>query len=489
MMTPFIMRALGNRMYGSWILITACVSYTALMDMGLSTGVARYISRAAGQGNDDEINRVINTSLRLFSLIGLAVLIFTFIGAGLCFIAVNDVGEAQALAWTALFLGTRMALKFPTRTFDGVLTSHLRYDLQVTATLTGFLLSYALIFYFLRHEGGVVAMSLAMLGCSLVEYGMIIVFARRVYPQLRLAAGLVQSGMKKTLFSYSWKTVVWQAANTLRFKADVPVIASMLGRSVIAPYSIGAQLNIYFYEFVATFIGNLSPVFSRYEGKGDYESIRERFLMMTRISSVISIFVGTSIMFYSQSFILRWMGKDFAGQLSGQASSVVATILAVGYIMRLCQTPSSSILYGVSKHLSGALSDLCEGVLNLLLSIILIRSWGIYGVAWGTTIASVVNHLLLYPFVTCRAIGLPVGRFYKNLSWTAFKTILPLVVFFYIARVYLRPDYGRLVMLGCIQTILFIPIGLFFAVAPPERKIFIKQIQRYFGRRFGLPNR
>ena len=470
-MTPFILHSLGVAMYGSWILITACVGYTALMDLGLSTGVARYISRAAGQGNDAEVNRVINTSLRLFSLVGLVVFFATLIGAGLCFFAVNKTDEARALALTVLFLGTRMALKFPTRTFDGVLTSHLRYDLQVIATLTSFLSAYALIFLLLRGGHGIAAMAAAMLGCSLVEYALIFFFARRSYPQMRLAGGATDGAMRRTLFDYGWKTVVWQFANTLRFKVDAPVIAAFLGRGLIAPYNIGAQLNTYFYEFVTTFIGNLSPVFSRYEGKGDYVAIREKFLMMTRIATVISIFGGASIIFYSHDFILRWMGAGFVGQLPHQFSYVVATILAAGYTLTLMQTPSSSLLFGISKHHYGAFMCLGEGLLNLVLSLALVKPLGIYGVALGTTIGLVVNQVFVYPVVACRSIQLPRAIFYRDIGWVAVKTGGLLAFYFWAVKSSLRPDYLTLTVLGAVQTLLFVPLCYFLVLHAPEKKI------------------
>ena len=467
-MMPFLMRMLGTRNYGLWILITAAVSYTALMDMGLSSGVARYISRASGRGDDAEINRVFNTALGLFLRIGAAVLVLTLVGAGVCLLAIHDSGEATVTALAVLLLGTRMALKFPTRTFDGVLTAHLRYDLQAMATLAGFLSANAAIYLLLRHGYGIVAMATALVGGALLEYALTIGFARRAYPKLRVARGAADVEVRRALFGYSWKTVLWQLAVILRFKVDAPVIAHGLGVNSITPYNPGSQLNNIFYEFVTTVIGNTAPLFSRHESKGDFKAIREQFMVLTRISAALAVFVGGSILFYSHDFILRWIGPELP-QLGGQNSWGVAAILAIGYTLILVQTPSSSLLYGISKHHLGAFNSLGEGALNLVLSLALVRPFGIYGVAWATTISAAINQLFIYPVIVCRAIDLPCRDFFRELALVAGKCAALLGMYFYAMKGFLRPNYFSLVAIGVTQVLLFAPACYFFVLRDAEK--------------------
>lgn len=473
-MMPFLMRMLGTRNYGLWILITAAVSYTALMDMGLSSGVARYISRASGRGDDAEINRVFNTALGLFLRIGAAVLVLTLVGAGVCLLAIHDSGEATVTALAVLLLGTRMALKFPTRTFDGVLTAHLRYDLQAMATLAGFLSANAAIYLLLRHGYGIVAMATALVGGALLEYALTIGFARRAYPKLRVARGAADVEVRRALFAFSWKTVLWQLANVLRFKVDAPVIAHGIGREFITPYNPGSQLNNYFYEFVTTVIGNTTPLFSRHESRSDFKAIREQFLLLTRISAALTVFVGGSILFYSHTFILRWIGPELS-QLGGQNSWGVAAILALGYTFALVQTPNASLLYGVSKHHLGAFSFLGEGVLNLVLSLALVRPFGIYGVAWATTISSGINQLFIYPVIVCRAIELPCPIFFRELGLVVGKSAALLGIYWFVMKDFLRPDYFTLAALGGAQALLFAP-ACYFLVLRETEKLYLNQL-------------
>src|SRR5574337_330130 len=64
-MMPFILHSLGDRMYGIWIMIGAVMGYSAYLDFGLSSGVSRFISRAIGRNDADEVNGIVNTSFQI----------------------------------------------------------------------------------------------------------------------------------------------------------------------------------------------------------------------------------------------------------------------------------------------------------------------------------------------------------------------------------------------------------------------------------------
>src|SRR6266853_2852940 len=80
-MMPFIVHSLGDRMYGIWALVATLVGYYGLLDLGLSSAVSRYLAAALGAGNQEQCNRVFNTSLRIFAALGVVVLVVGCISA------------------------------------------------------------------------------------------------------------------------------------------------------------------------------------------------------------------------------------------------------------------------------------------------------------------------------------------------------------------------------------------------------------------------
>src|ERR1700746_3645028 len=78
---PFVVRMLGDRLYGLWTLVAALIGFYGVLDLGLSRATTRYLAGALGSGDEDECNRVFNTGLRLYLMLGALVLAAAALGA------------------------------------------------------------------------------------------------------------------------------------------------------------------------------------------------------------------------------------------------------------------------------------------------------------------------------------------------------------------------------------------------------------------------
>lgn len=469
-MTPVIIHSLGDRMYGFWTLISTFIGYYGLLDLGLSSAVGRYISQALGKNDLKEMNKVVNTSFFLFTLIGVVVLFISLIAVIFCFYFIKSPEEKSLFRNIIILMGISIAIGFPMRVFAGILTSYLRYDLFTYASVIRLLIATTFIYYLLKIGYGIMAFTIVTFFASLLEYTLILIFSKKTFPQLRISHSLYRKDKVKLLFRYSGKTFIAHLADILRFKVDVFVIVSFLSLNLVTYYAVGARLIEYFTQFIMSSVGFMSPVFSQYEGRGDFDSIRKIFLQVTKISVVLSVFVGTSIIYYGKAFIQRWLGSNF------ESSYYVAVILCIPYIMALMQNPSIGLLYGISKHHFYAVINICEGIMNLFLSIILVRYYGIYGVALGTAIEMLLFKIFIQPIFICRAINLSLYEYYsKTLFVTTIKTLAPLLFYFYMIKNFLKADYTSIVVAGAVQILLFVPIVFFFILDKKEKQ-FIKSV-------------
>lgn len=465
-MMPFIIHSLGDRMYGFWILVGTFLGYYGLLNLGLSSAVGRYVSRALGKNNVKEMNSIVNTSLVLFTIIGAIALCISFIAAIFCFYFIKSPEEVNLFRKVIIIMGVSMAIGFPIRVFGGILTSYLRYDLSTYTSMIRLTIANIFIYYFLKIGYGILALAVITFFASLLEYMLILHFAKKTFPQLEISYSYYNKDRAKLLFGYSGKSFIIQLADILRFKVDSFVIAGFLNLSLVTYYSVGARLIEYFVQLIVSSVGIMSPVFSQYEGRDDFDSIRKKFLDVTKISIIVSVFIGASIIYYGKVFIQRWMGPDF------DSSYYVALILCVPYITALMQTPSIGLLYGISKHHYFAITNTCEGVLNLILSIILVKHYGIYGVALGTAISMIILKVFIQPVFVCRVINLSLYKYYfKTLFLTTLKMLTPLLFYFYIIKDFLKADYVNIIVTGGIQVLLFMPIAFFFVLNKKERKL------------------
>jgi len=447
---PFIIHSLGDKMYGLWILVGTFLGYYGLMDFGLNSAVQRFVSRAVGVKDQNEINRVINTSLVIFAVIGVIALIITVVVSLFIPVFVKNISEIHIFRMVLLILGINFALGFPMRVFSGILTSHLRYDLSTSIELSKLLVRTVLIVYFLGKGCGVLALAWITLVMDMGGYIAKYFIVRSLYKYIIISRQYITKTKIKPLFGYSIYTFIAQIADQLRSNVDNVVIAVFLGISQITVYSIGFRLTKYFMDFIGSAIGMTMPIFSQYESRGDYDSIREKFIFTTKISGYLSLLIGGILIIFGKSFIERWMGKEYLFSYN------IMLVLSIPMIFALMQNPSVQLLYGISKHKFFTIISLIEGIVNLILSIILVKKLGLIGVALGTAIPMIIIKLVVQPVYTCKVVKISIRKYYLDIIVPAlFNSFVILFIFGLVFRNIIYLNYLNLLVLSGIIIILF----------------------------------
>jgi hypothetical protein len=109
--------------------------------------------------------------------------------------------------------------------------------------------------------------------------------------------------------------------------------------------------------------------------------------------------------------------------------------------------------------------------LNVVFSLILLKRFGIYGVALGTAAEIVLVKLLFLPIYVCRAADLPAKAYlFDALLGTLLKSAALLAVFYALVRGFILPSYGRLAACAAAQAALFAPAACFLVLTREERR-------------------
>jgi O-antigen/teichoic acid export membrane protein len=123
-----------------------------------------------------------------------------------------------------------------------------------------------------------------------------------------------------------------------------------------------------------------------------------------------------------------WVGPRFEGAVP------VVWLLSIVVATRVGTSTSSMILKGGERHQLLAWASLAIAVLNLLLSIVFVRPWGLVGVAIGTlTPVVLVSDAVLFP-AACRRVGIPLATALRRAVWPAFWPVLPAAALLVLAR-------------------------------------------------------
>ncbi len=411
-LSPFVVHHLGNLTYGVWVIIMSLVSYMGLLDLGLRGAVTRFVSKGTAQKNHEEASAAVSGALWIRLWISAAIICAGIVVSFLFNRVFAIPVELQQPARIAVMVtAVTVSINLWCGVFGGVLVALHRYDLTSTVSIIQTATRAIGIVFLLRSGHGILALALWDLCTALIANSVTITLCFRIYPQLKVVFGRPASATLKKLWTYSFYAFLINVAVQLTYYTDNIVVGAFLSPAAVTLYAIGGLLIGYVRQIVSSMTTTFTPLASTFEAEGNHENLRRLLIHGTRAALLVSLPIEVALFFRGHTFIRLWMGPQFA-----QPSGTVMQILLLSVLFSSANVTSGGIVYGMEKHKRIAQWAMAEGAANLILSIILVRRIGIYGVAWGSAIPSIIIELLLWPRYISKLVHIPV-RTYLWQTW------------------------------------------------------------------------
>jgi O-antigen/teichoic acid export membrane protein len=210
----------------------------------------------------------------------------------------------------------------------------------------------------------------------------------------------------RRIFSFSLFVLVLNAGARLSFETDALVIGAFMDVSAIPHFTVANSFLIYLMEFMLAIAAVVMPLATKLHAQGKATELREVFLKWSKIALSLSIMAGLFLIVLGPRFIAWWINPAFE-RPAGQ----VLQILMVSYLVFLpMRGVALPILMGLGKPGLPTIGFLVTGLLNLGLSVLLVRPFGLAGVAIGTAIPNVIFAVLVL-VQTCRELNTPVADY------------------------------------------------------------------------------
>ena len=399
-LTPFVVHRLGNVAYGVWILVVSLNSYMSLLDLGLRGAVTRYVSRGATQNNHVESSTTVCGALWIRLWISAAVILggvgFSAVFCKLFQVPANLQRDAQL---AILATAGSLAITLSCGVFGGVLAGLHRFDVLSSVSVVQTLVRAAGIVWLLVTGHGILALALWELVSAVVSNTLLIVVCFKIYPQLTISFAAPDRETLRKLWNFSFYAFVINVAAQLVYYTDNLVVGAFVGAVAVTFYAVGGTLIGYARQIVASMTSTFMPLASSFEAAESQHNLRRLLIHGTRATLIVSLPIELALFVRGETFISLWMGPSYA-----HPSGLVLQILLVSLIVSSGSAACGGIVYGMEKHRPVALWAIAEGITNLALSIFLVRRIGIYGVAVGTTVPSIVVELVLWPPYICHLV-------------------------------------------------------------------------------------
>ena len=477
-MLPFNVAHLGQSAYGLWVLVASVTVYFSMFDMGYGVAQVKFAAKYRAQGDVNALNEIASTMFCMFSGVGLV----TFLAAVVIALNLENFfqltpEQVRTGQIVFLFISGYVALGFPFSVFGGIVNGFQRQYLNgAVAFVTAIVVALVNVAVLLAGYG-LPELVAATTGVRILSYLAYALNAYRVFPPLRIRPWLFKRERLREVTGFSVFILIIDLANKLNYSTDTIVIGAFMGTAAVAVWAVAQRLIEIVQRITDQLNAVLFPVVVDSSTVERVDKLQKILIQGTRLSLAMVVPLATVLGLTARPLVLLWVGPDF------ERSVNVIYILSVVVALRVGNATSTVILKGSGLHKVLALSNLSMAISNLVLSVVLVRWYGLIGVAIGTLIPMVVFPLFVVVPAACRRVQLSRWTLFRESVWPAAWPAIVMAGFILVARRYGDSSLRLLLAEAMLAAGIYAALFLRFAISRNERDWYFNKLKEVFRRR------
>lgn len=459
LVTPAVLGSLGDSAYGGWLLLNAFIGYMRFVDLGSTAGTVKYGAGAHERRDAPALQAVLDTSAAIFAVAALAVVAGTW--AMLHVLPALYPAAISSHSAAIATLGAALAIEMLFRPVVAALRIRLLFWLYDTTEIaTTLIFKFGLILYFAQTRGLTYELLATLtLVETIVRLSLLAVASLFALPAIRATNPFhARRDMLRKIGGLGAAVTVMMIADIVRFQLDASVIGYFMPGSPesITIFGIGVRLESLAVLSVGVIAGVLIPRFAALSETGDTEGTRRLLQRTSLYSGLACALILVNVIVLGPQFLNVWLHKPWTPQ-----SAMIMLLFVPSDWIALLSGASKSLLAGTGQLKRLAFFVSGEALCNLVLSVLLIKPFGIVGVALGTVIPCAFFQGVLFPLLLKRETGMSVSDYWRMHTRSVSLGAVYLVL---VAALALSPapTFAYLVAKGAISVSVFAALTLLF---------------------------
>lgn len=462
--TPYLIGMLDKERYGIWQLAFSVLAYMGLVDLGMKQSIVRYYSKFYAVKDWKQLNEVFSSAVRVYAFIGvMVVLISVGIVYGLLGRFQISPEFYEIAQVTILILGLDQAIAYVLVPHTAVGGFH-RFDISNYYRVGARVIQTLAMIVLLEMGLGLIAMAFVVVGVNVARLTAINLYRSRNFPEVTFSKGAISREKTKLLFDYGIFSFLIVATWIVIFQTDNVVIGWFISMEAVALYSVAGAVITQIRGAVNIIAVPLVPTISHLEAEGNFEKIQQIYSKGTRYLYYLSTYIAIGTVTFGGPFILLWLNEDFTPTIE------ILQILIVAGAVFYPQMISNSILLGISKHKVAFYVLAVEAISKIALAILLVKPYGIVGVAYGGAIPQVIIYALVYPYVFHRVIRGNVKKFYAGAARSISLGIIIMLPVALVVRKLIIPGSWANLVIDCAIVSVAMMFGMYRYILEPGDK-------------------
>lgn len=420
-LTPFLIYSLGDVDYSLYKVIHSFAGPLSMFHLGISTIVIRSIVRYKNlpEYSEKEKSNTIALSLIVSAILSTIIFVVALVMHRLIPIMYGDSYTLESIELGQriflIFVGSTV-LHMLTDTFSGCLVGHEKFAISSLFPIikTGFRAVFWVVC--LKLGGGLV--SIAMI--DLISASLIFVFSV-LYSVLKLREIPKLSCIDKTqifeILSFGVAIFLQAFVNQVNNNVDVMILGVYVeNKEIITMYSSALAI----YGIYNSLVSSISSFFLPQATKlvtmnASGKEITDFVIKPGRFQAAIAVACVSGFALFGKNFITIWIGSSY------QEAYWIIIALMVPVTVPLVENAMISILDASLKRIYRSTVLVIMAIINVIVSIILVKIIGFWGAAIGTVLSLILGHGFLMNYYYSKTFNLEIGRTFRSI----FKGILP----------------------------------------------------------------
>jgi O-antigen/teichoic acid export membrane protein len=382
-LTPFLIQGLGEEGFGIWALalsLSFLGGYASLADLGVETSAARYVAEARSDGDAVAASETASSAMAFF---GAVALVATPLLAALAFpltdlFGVDEPLRDEAVACFAL-MAAQLVFELPARVFFAAVEGAQRYDVYQLIEFARSLTQAALFTVALVFDLGLPGLGGAVVVSSFVVLVLGRIAAKRIVPEVTIGRRHVSKERFRSLLTFGSQYFLVRVMGTIYRQVDKVIVAIALGLRPVTFYEIANRIHQGAAMVQSVAASSLLPATAYL--RRDRETLRELYLRGTTYTVAVALPVVVSGFVFAEDLIRTWVGEA----LTDSAGSARLFLVFVAFVTVHAVGAAMIVALGHMRFVIGV--TLAFTLVNLVVSIALVKPLGVDGVILGTLVA------------------------------------------------------------------------------------------------------
>jgi len=383
LLTPYLLDKLGGELYGLWVLLSSIIAYFHLSNFGMST---TYLKEISNKLDFISLSKYTSTTFFFFIfVIFIMAIVFSVILYNLenIFLIETNLVETAKIVFFILFFIFGMSLVGTI--FDSILFANGFLYLKNIVVIVSTSLTAIFTYLVLRYGYSLVEVSFIHFGMSLITIFVYFIISLKIV-SVKISFKYFDIELLKSLFKPSIYYFLIGLAVMISFYSDSIIISSFIGLTAVAIYTVAFKVINISEKILFKIVDIMFPDISRLYQEKKYDELLLKHNKVMLISLLLGIIGYGLLYFFGIKLIHLWVGEEYTVDIG-----VFYFLLAFSFI-HIWNHVSSIFIMAMGLHREVSFSVAIEAFLNVLLSIILLKYYGLMGVAMGTFFAHLLTN-------------------------------------------------------------------------------------------------